>query len=564
MFLALFVAASLVQALGTRPPRVLQQHEVLGDAPAGYVLTRPALPESVLTLRLALTQSNISGLIDELYDVEEFVSPLSESITAVQTWLGENNLTSSVLSPAGDWVEIQVPVEEANTLLDANFSIFTHTDSGIQTTRTLGYSIPTDLLDHLDLIHPTVTFPHPYENGPKMGRSTMDWLLNTTSTPCANSSSIDPACLQYLYNIPSTPAVGNSSKLGVPAYVNFWANRTDLKTFLEIYRPDMNPSTTYAFQSIDNGTDPQNVNVSSEANLDTQYTVGLATDVPITFISVGGFDFPEALLNTAIFLLAQQSPPQVISDSYGYDENLVSQKLAYRLCNTYAQLGARGTSVLFGSGDGGVTGLYPNSSCTGFVPTFPSGCPFVTSIGGTVGFPQQAANFSGGGFSNYWGRPDYQSDAVSAYLRLLGNNNTGMYNISGRAFPDLATYAVDFEIVLDGEVRQIYGTSCASPTFASIVALLNDQLIAAGKPVLGFLNPFLYTKGVSALTDVVAGYNIGCGNSTGFYATVGWDPVRNNRSTILELYTLTLAQVTGLGTPDFVRLKNAVGLVDEE
>lgn len=44
------------------------------------------------------------------------------------------------------------------------------------------------------------------------------------------------------------------------------------------------------------------------------------------------------------------------------------------LCNAYAQLGARGTSILFASGDGGVAGSQ-TTRCTTFLPTFPSGCP---------------------------------------------------------------------------------------------------------------------------------------------------------------------------------------------
>lgn len=49
-------------------------------------------------------------------------------------------------------------------------------------------------------------------------------------------------------------------------------------------------------------------------------------------------------------------------------------RLCSQLCNAYAQLGARGTSILFASGDGGVAGSQ-TSSCTKFLPTFPSGCP---------------------------------------------------------------------------------------------------------------------------------------------------------------------------------------------
>lgn len=47
------------------------------------------------------------------------------------------------------------------------------------------------------------------------------------------------------------------------------------------------------------------------------------------------------------------SPPSVVSISYGFDEKLVSPETARNLCNQFAQLGARGVSVIVASGDGG-------------------------------------------------------------------------------------------------------------------------------------------------------------------------------------------------------------------
>lgn len=46
---------------------------------------------------------------------------------------------------------------------------------------------------------------------------------------------------------------------------------------------------------------------------------------------------------------------------------------------------------------------------------------------------------------------------------------------------------------------------CSTPIFASVIALLNDERIAAGKSPLGFLNPLLYSTGASALHDITAG-----------------------------------------------------------
>ena len=53
----------------------------------------------------------------------------------------------------------------------------------------------------------------------------------------------------------------------------------------------------------------------------------------------------------------------------------------------------------------------------------------MTSVGGTNGTaPEQAVYFSQGGFSNYFGRPSYQSDAVETFLDTLGDQTyAGLY-----------------------------------------------------------------------------------------------------------------------------------------
>ena len=66
------------------------------------------------------------------------------------------------------------------------------------------------------------------------------------------------------------------------------------------------------------------------------------------------------------------------------------------------------------------------------------------------------------------------------------------------------------------------GTSSACPTFAGVIALVNDALLAKGKPTLGFLNPWLYSDAYKALTDVKGGSSFGCGG-IGFPAQEGWD-----------------------------------------
>ena len=149
----------------------------------------------------------------------------------------------------------------------------------------------------------------------------------------------------------------------------------------------------------------------------------------------------------------------------------------------------------------------------------------MTSVGATTGVPETSASFSSGGFSNFFATADYQAGVVSAYLTTLGKTNMGKFNRSGRAFPDIAAQGENVEIVFQQEAGLVAGTSCSSPIFASIIALINDRLAAQGATSLGFLNPFLYGPAASTFTDITTGNNPGC-NTNGFPATTGWDPVR--------------------------------------
>jgi tripeptidyl-peptidase-1 len=564
LFLGAVVAAAIANPLFLS--MVVQDQR--NSAPDGFVQEGAPSSDQIIKLRIALHQTNIAGLEDALMavstpgnalygqhltmeEVAAFVAPPSDTVSLVNEWLSSNDISASTISPAGDWLEFSVPISKANTLIAANFQVFQHTETGAEFVRTLSYSVPVALQNHIDVVHPTTTFDNPFVRLPFVSVSTpqvqkreSEVDLEGRAASCATS--VTPTCLEALYGIPLTPATQSSNILGVSGFIEQFANQADLATFLKAQRPDIPSSTTFSLETLDGGVNTQTpADAGVEANLDTQYTVGIATLVPTVFISVGN-DFQdgalEGFLDIINFLLAQSNPPSVLTTSYGQNENTISRSLANSLCNAYMQLGARGTSILFASGDGGVSGSQ-SASCKDFVPTFPSGCPFMTSVGATTGNPTEtAATFSAGGFSNYFGTPSYQSAAVSSYLTGLGTTNAGKFNTSGRGYPDVSAQGEDVQIVVDGKTESVAGTSCASPIFASVIALLNDQLIAAGKTRLGFLNPFLYSAvGQAALNDITTGDNPGC-NTNGFPAKVGWDPV------------------TGLGTPNFAKLLAAVGL----
>ncbi|KAJ7509870.1 family S53 protease [Mycena galericulata] len=543
---------SLAAASPGIKPRILQQSR--SSAPQGFASLGAAPATQTLNLRIALASKDVSGLETALLDVSTpssanygkhltkdevnaYLAPTDDALAAVQSWLSSNNVTAvSSAGAAGDWLTMTIPVSKANELLGANYETFQHLSSGKSYARTLSYSLPDDVAAHIDDIHPSTTFNNPVSARPVLSVPQSSSVpSDATAKSCATS--VTPACLQSLYNIPTTPATQSSNTIAVAGFIDQFAQKADLKNFLELFRTDISSSTTFGLQTLDGGADTQGAQDAGVEALDIQYTVGVATDVPIVFVSVGENSQDGDLggfLDIVNFLSAEDNIPQVMTTSYGENEADISIALAVKLCNAYMAMGARGTSVLFASGDGAVEGG-SSQTCSTFQVAFPADCPYLTAVGSVHGTsPETASDFSSGGFSNYFGSDLTLSQST---LDVLGSTNKGLFNTSGRGYPDVSAQGENVQIVSGGTTEGVDGTSCSSPIFASVVGLINDQLISAGKSPLGFLNPFLYAN-ADALNDVTAGSNPGCGVT----AKAGWDPV------------------TGLGTPNFAALKAAAGL----
>ncbi|PAV21239.1 tripeptidyl peptidase A [Pyrrhoderma noxium] len=559
--------------------------------PRGWLRGDPAPVDHILELKIALPQTNFLLLEQQLYEisdpsherygkhlskqqVEELIAPPHDSIVLVDEWLTSHGINETWRSPAKDWVTVRIPVYLAERLLNTTYHIWTHEGSGDTIVRTLSYSVPEHVYEHIELIQPTTVFsrlrkqkttfrwstPHNESTLPDAPRIV---LPNGIAVDASCNETVTISCLKELYNVGKFNAsakVGN--KIGITGYLEQFANIADLQLFYADQRPDA-VNSTFEFISINGGQNSQNISEAGvEANLDVQFAFGLTFPTPATFFSTGGrppfipdigtpTDTNEPYLTWLEAILAHNDPPQTISTSYGDDEQTVPRSFAIRVCQGFAQLGARGVSLMFSSGDGGVGDGDPDPetqqcftndgrNATRFIPGFPASCPFVTAVGGTIFVPEIAVSFSGGGFSDIFSRPSYQDAVVTRYLTGLPNGTyEGLFNPNGRAIPDVSALADNFKIFFQGESGLIGGTSASSPTFAGIVSLLNDARLSNGLPPLGFLNPLIYSKGGAGFTDITIGNNPGCG-TLGFNTTNGWDPV------------------TGFGTPNFGLLKDLV------
>ncbi|KAG1760276.1 peptidase S8/S53 domain-containing protein [Suillus occidentalis] len=415
-------------------------------------------------------------------EADTLMAPHPEALDIVNGWLASHGLVeeSLIRSSANDWVTI------------CTYYIYKHAKTGESIVWTTSYSLP-EILHNIDLIQPTTLFARF-----KAFKSTLHWanqaqppvLSTSTGTitgPAGNqvdascNSLVTISCLKQLYNSEAykTSAM-NGNKLGLTDYLGQYTNNMDLQQFYQLENPSAYGSN-YTFVSMNGGLNNQtDAAAGIEANLDTQFGFGLTWPAPRTFYSTGG----EPPFNPDMLTPTDTNEPYsyTISTSYGDDEQTVPFTYASRVC----------ASILFSSGDFGVGDgdanpttqtCYSNDGLNvqNFLPNFPASCPYVTTVGGTVNIPETAVFFSGSGFSDYF------------------------------AYPDVSAQVMYFAVIYQGQTIPVAGTSCSSPTFASFVSMLNDARLNVGKSPLGFLNSFLYSSGYTALNDITAGNNPGCG-----------------------------------------------------
>ena len=463
-------------------------------------------------------------------------------------------------------------------LLHTKYSIFQHED-GTRLVRTTNWSLPVPLHDHITTIQPTTAFLRANPKGSTVFDVPIDIDLEeatqaakaanaTTLKSVCNFNAMTPKCLRTLYNtIDYIPQSLRNNSIAFTNFLGQVSNRTDARSFLQNFRPDAIDSAFATTQisikggPIDNGA----VGAGAEGNLDLETILALVYPTPVTLYSTGGeppyqqdafttTNTNEPYLAWLLFLRNQDisAVPKVISTSYGDHEQTVPRSYAKTVCRQFAALGAQGISLFFSSGDYGVG---DNSTCvsndginrTIFIPTFPASCPYVTTVGGTMNYPEVVARdpsntySAGSGFSNYFARPQYQNTVVQQYLDSIGTQFQGLYNCSGRAYPDISAQSFRYIVWINGTVHALDGTSCSTPTVASIFSLVNDALVAKGKSPMGWINPWLYQVGFKAFTDVVNGSATGC-KGPGFGASVGWDAA------------------SGFGTPDFQKILGVLGI----
>jgi len=567
----------------------------------GVQMMNMAAEDQQIRLQVGIKMQNIDKLEPTLRDisdpdspnygkyltaaqVNDMFKPAEASVAAVQTWLAKENVSDVSYTEGARFVNFATDVATANRMLGASFAYYDV--QGTMKLRTKEYSVPDAMAEHIELVTPTTYF-----GTTKSDPAITNVVLPLTSAPLARrqapgpgaatncSRAFTPACFELAYNYgayQADPAAG--SRVGFASFLNQSARQEDLTTFLNRFQL---PSQNFTSVLINGGQDHQDPNGAiGEANLDAQVMAATVKSLPITQYITGGSGLLVPNLNSPTqadnqnepfldfyqFMMTQENDkiPQVLSVSYGDDEQTVPIEYATRVCNLIGMMGLRGVTVLESSGDTGVGApcrANDGSDAVQFTPQFPASCPYITAVGGTQAFgPERAWIASGSGFSNYFKQAWYQEGAVNQYLLSGISADTKAYyqpftNFSGRGFPDIAAHSASppFAVFLANKLVGVGGTSASSPLVAGVIALLNDARIRAGQPTMGFMNPWLYKRGFKGLTDVTAGGAKGC---TGINLQSG-KPVQG--AGVIPFATWNGTQgwdpVTGLGIPNFEEMK---------
>lgn len=236
-----------------------------------------------------------------------------------------------------------------------------------------------------------------------------------------------------------------------------------------------------------------------ETTLDVEWAGGLAPEAALIV-----YQGPDAHNTSILYAFNEaigRNQAHVITTSFAHREDSEPELLRVQYSDSAMMAAALGVTVVAASGDSARTDT-------------PSASPYVTCVGGTQltmdgdrVVSERAWESSGSGPSLAFPLPYWQEGVVDSETRAVAD-------VAMHASVDKAYW-----IRYLSRWRRFGGTSFAAPVFAGMIAVVNSRRLADGLPVVGYLNPILYT-----MPEVQAGFrDIVSGGTDLYSAGPGWD-----------------------------------------
>ena len=532
---------SLAQSLMTRHVRdtvVNGQAQLLGRLPATQQLqldiVLPLSDQAGLDTFLSDLSNPASASYRQFLTPQEFTArfgPTQENYDAVVAFAKANGL--AVVGGSRDGMDVQVKgtVSAIENAFHINLQTFQHPTEGrafYAADREPTVDLPFQLwhisgLDNYSIPHAMLVNKSDYAAAHGIDVKDVVSHATTGSGPSASFLGSDMRAAYY----GGTALTGAGQNLGLLEY--YGTDLTDLTTYFKNVKQTNNVPITLL--STD-GTSTSCVYKSgcddTEQTLDMTQALGMAPGLASLVMYVGSTD------TAIISAMTTHSPlPTTIGCSWGWTPADPSTLDPY-----FQKMAAQGQNFFAASGD--------SSTWSRRGEAWPADDDYVVSVGGTDLITASAGGAwksetawvdSGGGIS-----PD--KIAIPAWQKLSGViNSSNKGSTTYRNGPDVSANAnFTFYTCADQKacLANTYGgTSFAAPMWAAYMALVNQQLVADGYKTLGFINPYLYSFGVSSSygTDF---HDITSGKSGSYSAVKGYD------------------LVTGWGSPNGQGLINAL------
>ena len=164
------------------------------------------------------------------------MKPHPDTIAIVHAWLESHGIDakSEVLSnSAGDWISLRLPLAKVESMLDSKYLTYRHKRTDEKIIRTLSYSLPRELHEHIDIVQPTTMFDNMRKMHATFHENNVDADVATNSEAgfvsgpagqnisASCNTTITPTCLMQLYRtegyVPQAADKGN--RIGVTGYL---------------------------------------------------------------------------------------------------------------------------------------------------------------------------------------------------------------------------------------------------------------------------------------------------------------------------------------------------------
>jgi xanthomonalisin len=502
--------------LATRVPAIVASH-------AAAFVAAPA-PDTIMHLAVVLPMRNMAGLDAlqrDIYNpaspnyhhyisVEQFTErfgPTQSDYEAAVAFFAGQGLTIAARTPNRYIIDVDGRVADVERVLNVKMGLYQHpTEHRLfmapDRAPTLDLAVPVLQVIGLD----NFVLPHP--------------KLVHSAHPAAGRGGTGPSG-QYDGNdmhkayYPTGTLTGAGQSIGLFEFVGY--NIADVNTF---FANKYGPANSVPVVGIK--TDSESLSCTgscddSEQVLDIEYAISIAPGLSSVRVYVGSV--AEDILNK----MATDNISKQVSSSWGWNENFAADDAIFK------EFAVQGQTNLTASGD--------NSSLSASGP-WPEEDANIVAVGGTDVVTGSTGLWSSEtGWSGSAGGPSLDKTIKITSYQLAVAKNTSGASTTLRNVPDIAANAnTDMEICDDGICEGGYGgTSFASPMWAGIVALANQQAVAAGKPVVGFINPAVYAiaAGASYKTDF---HDITSGKSGKYSAVAGYDLVTGVGSPIGQTF----------------------------